>query len=69
MPIKGKYPRSRTRDMEVPQVRGNATRFYGDNSNFPSGGEGQKSRGEGRMLKFPKGTIPKPIGKLSVKNP
>jgi len=69
MPLQGKYPKSKTRDMEVPQVTGNATRYYGDNSNFPQGGSGQKSRGEGKMLKFPSNPQPKPVGKLSVKNP
>ena len=65
----GKYPRNKQRDMEVSEVKGNATRYYGDNSNFPQGGTGQKARGEGKILSSPKGSIPKPIGKLKVKNP
>ena len=69
MPLQGKYPRSKTRDMEVPQVQGNATRYYGDNTNFPTGGTGQKSRGEARILKFPSNAQPKTAGKLKVKNP
>ena len=69
MPLNSKYSKSKTRDMEVSEVQGNATRFYGDNSAFPSGGTGQKARGTGQILKFPSNPQPKTVGKLSVKNP
>ena len=66
MPLKSKYPRSTTRDMEVSEVQGSATRFFGDNSNYPSGGTGQKARGDNNILRFPKNPQPKPVGKLKT---
>lgn len=71
MPVTGKYPRSKTRDMEVPAIQGNATRFFGDNSNFPEGGSGQKRRGEGRMVSIKSQAIPNRggVSKMKVKNP
>lgn len=67
----GKYPRSKTRDFEVSEVKGNATRFFGDNSTFPEGGSGQKRRGEGAMVSIKSQSIPNRggVSKMKVKNP
>jgi len=58
MPANKKYSRSKTRDMEVSEVTGNATRYYGDNSTFPQGGSKQKSRGEDGKVKIKSQSIP-----------
>jgi len=55
MPQKQKLPRSKTRDMEVSAVQGNATRSH---FTAPSGGNAQKKRGEGKMIKIKTGSIP-----------
>ena len=55
MPANSKYPRSKTRDFEVPAVKGAATRSY---ETAPSGGSAQKARGNGQRIKIKTGKIP-----------
>lgn len=57
MPLTSKYPRSKTRDMEVSEVKGSATRSY-ETHPTPNSKGAQKSRGDAGMIKFKTGKIP-----------